>query len=366
LIKCGFKTDESSPCLFIKRNNAEIAIIGIYVDDIVMVGTDAAVAAAMAALKAKFKVKDLGMMSFCLGLQVSQTPNGVLLHQASYIKKVLKKFNMGEVLHATKTPMVVRSLRPESDMFGPRRGSEKVLEDQYPYKEAIGALLYLANCSRPDIAFAVSVLARASNEPTKRHWAGIKQVLRYLARTQDYGLLYQRGDNSGRNVEWFTDDIYGFADAGYLSDPHKARSQTGYVFLSADGPISWKSTKQTLTATSTNQSELIALYEASRECVWLRRFVKFIREGLGIKKKLPPTKIYEDNTACIAQVRQGYIKSDRTKHIDPKFFFTHDLNGKEIDVKPVASDKNLADLFTKSLGSTKHWQLVHGLGMTQP
>jgi hypothetical protein len=365
LIKCGFKTDESSPCLFVKRTNAEIAIIGIYVDDIVMVGSDAAVAAAMAALKAKFKVKDLGMLSFCLGLQVSQTRTGVLLHQASYIKKVLKRFNMGEVLHATKTPMVVRTLRPESDVFGPRRGSEKVLEDQYPYKEALGALLYLANCSRPDIAFAVSVLARASNEPTKRHWAGIKQVMRYLARTQDYGLLYQRGDNSVHKSNFDTDNIFGFADAGYLSDPHKARSQTGYIFIYANAPISWKSTKQTLTATSTNQSELIALYEASRECVWLRRFITFIREGLGVKNKLPPTKIYEDNTACIAQVQQGYIKSDRTKHIDPKFFFMHDINGKEIDVKPVTSDKNLADLFTKSLGSVKHWQLMCGMGMTQ-
>jgi hypothetical protein len=366
LVKCGFKTNESSPCLFIKRNEAEIAIIGIYVDDIVMVGSDAAVAAAMAALKAKFKVKDLGMLSFCLGLQVSQTPKGVLLHQASYIKKVLKRFNMGEILRATKTPMVVRNLRPESDVFGPRRGSEKVLDEKYPYKEAIGALLYLANCSRPDIAFAVSVLARSTKEPTKRHWTGMKQVMRYLARTQDYGLLYQRGERSVSDDEMNTDDIYGYADAGYLSDPHKARSQTGYVFLFANGPISWKSTKQTLTATSTNQSELIALYEACRECVWLRRFIEFIRQGFGVSTKLPPIKIFEDNTACIAQVQQGYIKSDRTKHIDPKFFFMHDLNGKEIDVKPVSSDKNLADLFTKSLGSVKHWQFVHGLGMTPP
>ena len=160
-----------------------------------------------------------------------------------------------------------------------------------------------------------------------------------------------------------TDDIQGFADAGYLSDPHKARSHTGYVFMSSHGAISWKSTKQTLTATSTNQSELIALYEACRECIWLRRFLKFIRKALDVKAKLGPIKIHEDNAACVAQVQQGYIKSDRTKHIDPKFFFMHDLNGKQLEIVHVASEKNLADLFTKTLGSTKHEELARGLGM---
>lgn len=364
LIKCGFRTHDCCPCLFVKRSGAEIAIIGIYVDDIVMVGTDAAVAAAMTALKTEFKVKDMGLLSYCLGLQVSQTSTGVMLHQSNYIEKMLKRFNMREVSKATKTPMVVRSLRPESDIFGPRRGSERVLDEKYPYKEAIGALLYLANCSRPDIAFAISVLARYSSEPTMRHWSGVKHLLRYLACTRQYGLLYRRKSVRSPLTDFDTDDIYGFADAGYLSDPHKARSQTGYVFMSSEAPISWKSTKQTLTATSTNQSELVALYEACREGVWQRRFIKFIRQALKTRHNFPPIKIYEDNRACVAQVQQGYIKTDRTKHIDPKFFFMHELHGKKLDISSVSSEKNLADLFTKTLGSTRHHQLVQGLGMT--
>ena len=144
---------------------------------------------------------------------------------------------------------------------------------------------------------------------------------------EDPQLLYLKSANVGVG-DLITDDICDYADAGYLSDPHKPRSQTGYVFMSSQAAISWKSTKQTLTATSTNQSELIALYEASRECIWLRRFLRFIRSALGAKVKLEPIKIFEDNAACVAQVQQGYIKSDRTKHIDPKFFFVHDLNGK--------------------------------------
>jgi hypothetical protein len=260
--------------------------------------------------------------------------------------------------------MVVRSLKPDSDLFGPRRENEKVLSEKYPYEEAIGALLYLANCSRPDIAFAVSVLARYASQPTKRHWSGIKQLLRYLVGTTNYGLMYRRGASAHQVSDLITDDICGFADAGYLSDPHKARSQTGYVFMAARAPISWRSTKQTLAATSTNQSELIALYEASRECIWLRRFVKFIREVLNVKGKMPAINLYEDNSACVAQVQRGYIKSDRSKHIDPKFFFMHDMNGKQLNVVQVPSEENLADIFTKTLGSNKHWALVQGLGMT--
>lgn len=74
-------------------------------------------------------------------------------------------------------------------------------------------------------------------------------------------------------------------------------------------------------------------------------------------------KLYEttDNPACVAQVQRGYIKSDRSKHTDPKFFFMHDLNGKQLDVTQVSSEKNLADLFTTKSGSSKHWDLLRGL-----
>jgi hypothetical protein len=120
--------------------------------------------------------------------------------------------------------------------------------------------------------------------------------------------------------------LVGYADARYLSDPHKTRSQSGYVFTYGGTAISWRSTKQTLTATSTNNAELIALYDTGRECIWLRSMVQHIQEKCSLESvRENPTVIYEDNTACIAQIKEGYIKCDRTKHISPKFFSTHDL-----------------------------------------
>jgi hypothetical protein len=359
LVKRGFTTHECCPCLFVKKQNSDLIILGLYVDDIIMIGTDSAIRETMAALKVQFKIKDLGQLKYCLGLSVVHTPNGIILHQAGYIKKLLTKFGMDDVSKFQKTPMVVRTLNPESDVFGPRRDSEEVLPPEYPYREAIGGLMYLSNCSRPDIAFATNLLARFCQEPTKRHWSGIKHLLRYLAGTIKYGLFYRRGDHGG---VLNTDDILGYADAGYLSDPHRARSQTGFIFMMAKAALAWKSTKQTLVATSTNLAELIALYEATKECVWIRNFLKYVRKALNVRTKLNATIIYEDNRACIAQVQQGYIKGERTKHIDPKFFFTHELNGKEVDIKAIASTENLADLLTKSLGSTLHWKLMIKMG----
>ncbi|KAL5551157.1 hypothetical protein UlMin_001333 [Ulmus minor] len=117
--------------------------------------------------------------------------------------------------------------------------------------------MYLANYTRPDIAFAVNLLTRFSSTPSWRHWNGIKHIFRYLQGTIDLGLFYPNESKKG---------LIGYADAGYLSDPHKARSQTGYVFTCGGTAISWRSQKQTLVATSSNHAEVIALHEASREC----------------------------------------------------------------------------------------------------
>ena len=120
--------------------------------------------------------------------------------------------------------------------------------------------------------------------------------------------------------------LFGYADAGYLSDPHKARSQTWYVFNCNGTVVSWRSFKQTMVATSSNHSKIIAIHKASRECIWLRSMIQHIQESCGLPSmKDNPTTLFEDNATCIAQIKGGYIKGDRIKHISPKFFDTHEL-----------------------------------------
>lgn len=109
------------------------------------------------------------------------------------------------------TPMVVRSLNIENDQFHPYEDNEEVLDLEVPYLSAIGALMYLANCTRPDIVFATNLLARYSSAPTWRYWNAIKHIFCYLQGTIDLKLFYSK-DSKHKMI--------GFADVGYLSDPH--------------------------------------------------------------------------------------------------------------------------------------------------
>ena len=195
----------------------------------------------------------------------------------------------------------------------------------------------------------------------------MKDIFRYLKGTTDLGLFYPyESSNEATSCAPRVDSrLVGYADAGYLSDPHKARSQTGYVFTVGGTAISWRSTKQTLVATSSNHAEILALHEATRECFWLRSVVGHIRSSCDLLPAVDvPTTIFEDNAACIEQLKKGYIKGDNTKHIAPKFFFSHQQQEHHnIEVTQIRSQDNLADLFTKSLPKVMFQKLVHGIGM---
>ncbi|XP_070667760.1 secreted RxLR effector protein 161-like [Malus domestica] len=116
----------------------------------------------------------------------------------------------------------------------------RILEPEVPYLSAIGALLYLAQCTRPDISFAVNLLARYSNAPTHMHWNGVKNIFRYLKGITDLGLFYTLESPSVAAPYGLQIDSrpVGYVDAGYLTDPHKAHSQTSYVFTVGDTAIS--------------------------------------------------------------------------------------------------------------------------------
>ncbi|KAM1446751.1 hypothetical protein ACFXTO_005931 [Malus domestica] len=359
LIKEGYINNVICSCVFVKKSNFGFAIVAVYVDDMNLVGTPEELHKTAEYLKNEFEMKDLGKTKYCLGLQIEHCASGILVHQSAYIEKILKRFGMDKA-YPLSTPMVVRSRDIKRDPFRPKEEDEMVIGPEVPYLSAVGALLYLAQCTRPDIAFSVNLLARYSSAPTIRHWKGVKDVLRYLRGTTDMSLFYSK--NSTNNQV-----LVGYANAGFLSDPHKARSQTGYVFKNGDTAISWCSTKQTLVATSSNHSEILVLHEAGRECSWLRSMIHHIRNSCGLTSKTDnPTVIHEDNTACVAQMKEGFIKGDKTKHISPKFFSAHELQkAKVIEVRQICSNENLADLFTKSLPKCTFQKLVQSIGLRQ-
>ncbi|KAL0311264.1 UNVERIFIED_CONTAM: Retrovirus-related Pol polyprotein from transposon TNT 1-94 [Sesamum angustifolium] len=231
LIKKEFCHNKISPCLFIKRTESGFVIIAVYVDDLNIIGSPEEIRQAADYLKSEFEIKDLGTTKYCLGLQFEHTKDGIFIHQSNYIEKVLKRFHMNNA-HPLNTPMVVRSLDVNKNPFRPPTHNDEILGPEVPYLSAIGALMYLANNTRPDIAFSVNLLARYSSTPTKRHWNGVKHILRYLRGTSDMGLYFERHENAKAT------NLLGYSDAGYLSYPHKAISQSGYVFMYGGTAIS--------------------------------------------------------------------------------------------------------------------------------
>ena len=194
LLGKGYKNDDLCPCVFIKKTSSGFAIVAVYVDDMNLIGTLDELKETAQDLRSDFEMKDLGMTRFCLGLELEHRESGILIHQSAYIHKMLRRFNMDKV-HPVSTPMIGRSLDILKDPFRPRDENEDILSEETPYLSAIDALLYLAQCTRPDIAFAVNLLARFSSAPTQRHWNGIKNIFRYLKGTNDLGLFFHYKEN---------------------------------------------------------------------------------------------------------------------------------------------------------------------------
>ena len=225
-------------------------------------------------------MKYLGQNTYCIGLQVHYVSNGgILLHQQAYVQKILKFFQMDQA-NPLAAPMIGRS-KTNDDPYQPR--DEEEIVDKPKYLTTVGAFTYLTTHTRPDFAFATSILARHSQNPTLRHSNGVKHLLNYLRGTTDLGLYYHKT---------YHPEIQGFADSRFKIDLNVEKSQTGYITLKCGAPISWKSTKQIVTATSTDHAELLAFHKATRETVWLWTMVRILDQQCELKIADQPTIIF--------------------------------------------------------------------------
>ncbi|WKA01364.1 hypothetical protein VitviT2T_019647 [Vitis vinifera] len=133
-----------------------------------------------------------------------------------------------------------------------------------PYSSMVGSLMYAQVCTRPDIAFVVGILGKYLSNPGSQHWKATKKVLRYLQGTKDLMLTYRR-----TNIL----DVVGFCDADLAGCIDDKKSTTGYIFMMPGRVVSWKSVKQTLTASLTMEVEYVACYEACCHATWMWNFI---------------------------------------------------------------------------------------------
>jgi len=174
-----------------------------------------------------------------------------------------------------------------------------------PYSSAVGSLMYVMVCTRPDLAYAVSMVNRFLNQPQKENWKAVKRIFIYLKGIADVGLIY--GSNSDCCLT-------GYSDADYAADLVKRRSLTGYAYTLGDRLVSWKETLQPSVALSITEAEYMALTEAAKEGIWLRGLIN----DLEINQEY--ANIYCDSLSAIC-LAKDQVHHDRTKHIDVRYHF---------------------------------------------
>ncbi|GJX33229.1 hypothetical protein Tco_0243084 [Tanacetum coccineum] len=161
-------------------------------------------------------------------------------------------------------PMQEKLKLSKSD--GASTPAEKRRMSNVSYTSAVGSIMYAVRCTRPDVAFAQNITSRFQQNPGELHWTTIKNILKYLRNTKDMFLVYRGNMKRELRVSCYT-------DAGYLTDADDLKSQTGYVFVLNEGVVDWKSTKQSISTASSIDAEYIAAFDASKEAVWIRKFI---------------------------------------------------------------------------------------------
>lgn len=336
----GLQQSETEPCVFIGQIHSDIVIIIVYVDDLLVASRNLNVLNTIKSkLCKKFKMKDLGQVSNILGMHVEhQGATGrINISQEAYVKRVIERFGMTHA-NAVSTPMEagVKLLREDEASSQEEKDEMK----QVPYRELIGSLNYLANTTRPDLAFVTNVLSRFCANLGSIHWRAAKHVLRYLIGTSTFGITYIKSE---KPLQAYVDSDWG----GNIDD---RRSCTGFILTLAEGPISWKSKQQKSVALSTMEAEYIALSEVVKEVIYTKRLLNHMDGGMYVGE---PTYVNCDNQGAVKYSKNN-IYHQRSKHVDIRFHFTRQAQEDgDVIVQYISGDENPADLLTKSLLKNK-------------
>lgn len=344
LIDFGLTRVISEQCIYVLIRKDAFMLVMVWVDDILIAYNNKSEEQKLKlALSSKFQMKYLGEASVILGVNITRNRKlkTISIDQEKYIEQILVRFGMWKC-------------NPISTPMDPNHKFSKNMEDnesgeKFPYREAIGSLLFAAQVTRPDINFPVILLSRFLINPQKSHWLGVKRIMRYLMGTLNMKLTYG-------GIQQNT--VVGFCDSDYAADIDDRKSTSGYVFVRNGAAISWQTKKQPTVAQSTAEAEYTALSFATKEALWLKQLTE---ETIGGADTV--IQMYCDNKGAVDLAQNNNI-SEKTKHIDIKVKFVHfEIERKNIAVTHVSTNDMLADVFTKALPKAKHFGCVSRFGL---
>ncbi|XP_065846872.1 uncharacterized protein [Euphorbia lathyris] len=330
LVQLGFVCSKADSSLYCFTGGQSRIFCLIYVDDILVTGNDTnAIAKLIEKLQGKFAIKNLGRLSYFLGLEAHWSENVLTLNQHKYIHDLLLKSAMSDS-KAISTP-ACSSTKLSLSVGEP-------FNDPGLYRSMVGGLQYVA-ITRPDVSFAVNKVSQFMHQPTTEHWKAVKRILRYLRSTPDHGLRIQRS----RSL-----DITGYTDADWGGDIDDRKSTSGYAVYVGPNLVSWRSRKQRTVSRSSTEAEYRALACLASEVLWLRKLMY----DVGYCSSRSPV-LWCDNLGA-TYLTANPIFHERSKHLEIDYHFVRDrVAKKELRVLYIPTLDQTADVLTKPLSKTR-------------
>ncbi|GAB2300137.1 hypothetical protein Dimus_038604 [Dionaea muscipula] len=315
----GFASNHCDPSLFVRIQSASIVILLLYVDDIILTGSDElALQFVIDELGSVFELKDMGPLTYFLGLQIHYDASGMFITQ----EKMPRIFFIELVWHRASLALLHVFL-----MFILALPTDGIpLADPITYRSLVGALQYLT-FTRPDIAYAVNTACQFMKSPTDVHFGLVKRILRYLQGSLHRGLHYSAGPLR----------LIAYSDADWV------------VILAPGGPLlgslfSWQSKRQSAVSRSSTEAEYRALANTAADVYWIHQVLCVLQVPL-----CSPPLLHCDNLSAIALSSNDVFHS-RIKHLDTDFHFVREkVQQKDLQLQFISTSDQVADLLTKGL-----------------
>jgi hypothetical protein len=340
IVMQGLHQCVSEPCVF---KGINIMVI-VYVDDVIISTLKRETGEILIReIEKLFEIGDIGPVDWYLGISFDDKGDSIRMSQKDYVDKMLLKYHV-DTDHEEDTPM--------SDKLKLIKDSGDELFPEFDLKGKVGSLMYLSVCTRPDICYAVSAIARMSNHPSESVCIAVNHLFAYLNKNRDMGLMFERQDTS---------EVIAWSDSDYAGDLNDYKSTSGIAVFFGLLIICWYCSKQPTTAQSSTDAEAISMNFATKEVVWIRGFLK----ELGVDLSLP-TRMKGDNVAAI-MLSKNPMFHKRTKHIMVKISYLQEMVKESITIwEYIETNLNIADMFTKALHRVKFLEMRKKLMLDGP
>jgi len=330
LLTLGFVRNRLDECVFNRGTGENQCTICVHVDDLMITCKDKEVIKGVTKdlqrIYKEVKVKEADVHSY-LGMNFDFRVKGeVKITMEGYVHDLLKTYSV-EGNANTPAQDFLFEIREDIPLLDHDRKTE--------FHSRVAKLLYVAKRVRPDILQAVIFLSTRVQNPTDDDWSKLDRCLKYLNSEPELGIILRPNPQEMR-INAYVDASYGVHADG--------KSHTGVMIALGDGPIYIKSTKQKIVSKSSTEAELIGLSDACSQIIWCREFL--IEQGYDVSA----AKVYQDNKSTMALVKKGKGSSDRTKHINIRYFFVKDrVESGDIQIEYLPTGEMIADVLTKPL-----------------